>query len=347
MPVAVSQMADVAADAIRRYDDLKLEIAAIAQAAMLQSEKDKDAEGAYAFQTLLARLAEDRFNLAVVGPCSRGKSSLMNAILGFEGLPTGILPHTSVITTVTYGPLERVLVRCDGWSLPQEIRLEQLAEYVTEEGNPGNQRRVAVAEIELPAEILRHGLHLIDTPGLGSAIIANTETTERFRPEIDAAIFVSSFDFALSEADIQFLRKVRETVGIVFFVLNKLDLVSEIERVEVARFVRERLDREPSIEHCALFSVSAKRGLEAKRLGDGTALSQSGLPGLEAALAAFLSGDKTRQLTVRVMDRLVTLLRRKLMHAGFVRNRSDEEISQALDKLIGIRLSLSHGARNL
>jgi hypothetical protein len=143
-------------------------------------------------------LAEDRFNLAVVGPFSRGKSSLMNAILGFDVLPTGILPHTSVITTVSYGPEELVLVCCEGWSLPQKIQLDQLAEYVTENGNLGNQRRVTLAEIKLPGDILRHVLYFIDTPGLGSAIIANTETTERFLPEIDAAIFVSSFDFALT-----------------------------------------------------------------------------------------------------------------------------------------------------
>jgi GTP-binding protein EngB required for normal cell division len=334
MSEAAPRMADVAGDAIRRYDDLKLEVAAIVQAAMLQCQKSKDAEGERSFQQLLARLAEDRFNLAVVGPFSRGKSSLMNAILGFDGLPTGILPHTSVITTVSYGPQERVLVRCDGWSLAEEIRLEQLAEYVTERGNPGNQRRVSLAEIELPAEILRHGLHFIDTPGLGSAIVANTETTERFLPEIDAAIFVSSFDFALSEADIEFLRRVRATVGVVFFVLNKLDLVSESEREEVVRFVRDRLDRELGVGRYALFAVSAKRGLEAKLDGNSTALAQSGLDELEAALAAFMAGDKTRQLAARVMDRLIALLQRELMHAGFApaTDRSPEQVSGVLDK---------------
>ncbi len=334
MSEAASQMVDVAGDAIRRYDALKLQAAAIAQTAMLQCQKSKDAEGERVFQQLLARLAEDRFDLAVVGPFSRGKSSLMNAILGFDGLPTGILPHTSLITTVSYGPQERVVVRCDGWSLAEEIRLEQLAEYVTEQGNPGNQRRVALAEIELPAEILRHGLHFIDTPGLGSAIVANTETTERFLPEIDAAIFVSSFDFALGEADIEFLRRVRATVGVVFFVLNKLDLVSDSEREEVARFVRERLDRELGVGRYALFAVSAKRGLEAKLHGDSAALTQSGLNELEAALAAFMAGDKTRQLAVRVMDRLIALLQRELMHAGFAptTDRSPEQVSGLLDK---------------
>jgi predicted GTPase len=52
---------------------------------------------------LAARLAEDRFNLLLVGRFSRGKSTLMNALLGSDSLPTGIVPITSVITTVRYG----------------------------------------------------------------------------------------------------------------------------------------------------------------------------------------------------------------------------------------------------
>ena len=332
MPEAAPHISNIAGDALRHYDHLKLEIAAIGQAAMLQCAKDRDEEGERAFQRLLARLAEDRFNLAVVGPFSRGKSSLMNAILGFEGLPTGLLPHTSVITTVSYAPRERILVRCEGWSLPKEIRLNQLAEYVTELGNPGNQRGVALAEIQLPVEILRHGLYFIDTPGVGSAIVANTKTTERFLPEIDAAIFVSSFDFAVSEADIEFLRTVSATVGKVFFVLNKLDLTSKSEAEEVIRFVRDRLDGELGIGRYALFAVSAKRALEARLRGDSDALAVSGLVELEAALAAFMAGDKTRQLSVRVMDRLVTLLQRELAHAGFAPDsqRSPRQVSEAL-----------------
>jgi Dynamin family len=335
MPNAGPQVSNFAGDAIRRYDDLKLEVGAIAQTAMLQCAKAKDEESERAFQQLLARLAEDRFNLAVVGPFSRGKSSLMNAILGFEALPIGLLPHTSVITTVTYGPRERVLVRCEGWSLPQEIRLDQLEEYVTERGNPGNRRRVAVAQIQLPVEILRRGLHFIDTPGVGSAILANTDTTEKFLPEIDAAIFVSSFDSTVSKNDIEFLRRVRATVGVVFFVLNKLDLVSASEGEEVARFVTERFDRDPSIGRCALFSVSAKSGLEAKRAGDPAALVRSGLPELEAALANFLATDKTRQLAARVMDRLIACLERQRARAEFVlaANQSPQHQARALQDL--------------
>jgi predicted GTPase len=335
MPDAAAQITNVAGEAIRRYDDLKLEVAAIAQAAMLRCAKGKDEEDERAFQQLLTRLAEDRFNLAVVGPFSRGKSSLMNAILGFDALPTGLLPHTSVITTVTYGPRERVLIRCEGWSFPQEIRLDHLEEYVTERGNAGNRRHVAVAEIQLPVEILRRGLHFIDTPGVGSAILANTDTTEKFLPEIDAAIFVSSFDSAVSEADIDFLARIRATVGVVFLVLNKLDLVSESEREEVVRFVRERCHRDPRIGPCALFPVSAKRGLEAKLAGDAEALACAGLPELEAALAHFLTTDKARQLGARITDRLIAGLRRQQATAEFLlaANESPQHRAEALQDL--------------
>jgi GTP-binding protein EngB required for normal cell division len=326
---------DFTADAIRHYDALKLEIGAIAQSAMLRCAKLKDEEGERDFQRLLARLAEDRFNLAVVGPFSRGKSSLMNALLGLDVLPTGLLPHTSVVTTVTYGPRERVLIRCEGWSLAQEIRLGQLEEYVTERGNPGNRRRVAVAEIQLPVELLRRGLHLIDTPGVGSAIIANTTTTEKFLPEIDAAIFVSSFDSALSESEIEFMARVRAEVGVVFFVLNKLDLVSQAQGQEVVRFVRERVERDSGVGQCALFPVSAKHALEAKLNGNARALAASGLLALESALAQFLASDKTSQLAARILDRLIACLRRQREATALIcaATRSGEERASTLREL--------------
>ena len=134
----------------------------------------------------------------------------MNAILGVDRLPTGLLPHTSVITTVTYGDREKVLIRLQGWSLPQEIPLSQLVEYVTENGNPGNRRSVSSAEIQLPVELLRRGLLFVDTPGVGSAIIANTTTTRHFLPEADSAIFVTSFDSPLGDGEIEFLRRSTE-----------------------------------------------------------------------------------------------------------------------------------------
>jgi ABC-type uncharacterized transport system ATPase component len=61
-------------------------------------------------EQLTAKLAEDRFTIAVLGQFKRGKSSLLNAIIGRDLLPTGILPLTSVITVVRYGASERLVI---------------------------------------------------------------------------------------------------------------------------------------------------------------------------------------------------------------------------------------------
>jgi hypothetical protein len=107
----------------------------------------------------LVDLAEDRFHLAVFGQLKRGKSSLRNAIVGREVLPTGLLPLTSAITTLCYGLHDRLIVQRKGWSIPQEIAVAELADYVTEKGNPGNVKGVLEARLELPAAFLRRGLH--------------------------------------------------------------------------------------------------------------------------------------------------------------------------------------------
>ena len=83
-----------------------------------------------------ARVAEDRFNLVVLGEFKRGKSSLINALLERPVLPTGVVPLTSVVTTIAAGDHDRLLVSfADG---REEARpLAELAEYVTEARNPG------------------------------------------------------------------------------------------------------------------------------------------------------------------------------------------------------------------
>jgi hypothetical protein len=111
---------------LREYEQVKFALAEILRTIPWEPPR------ANRLRNLFARLAEDRFNLAVVGRFSRGKGSLMNAILGMDRLPTGVVPLTSVITTVTYGSAERVTLHFLGTSLIEDIRLDQLSDYVTE-----------------------------------------------------------------------------------------------------------------------------------------------------------------------------------------------------------------------
>ncbi len=141
---------------------------------------DREAEQC---RQLMVKLAEDHFVLAVVGQFKRGKSSLMNAVIGRDILPTGVLPLTSAITVLKYGPGEKLTILRKGTSHPEKVPISKIAEYVTEKGNPGNAKEVASASLELPVQFLRRGLEFVDTPGIGSAIEANTATTYDFLPQ--------------------------------------------------------------------------------------------------------------------------------------------------------------------
>jgi small GTP-binding protein len=293
---------------LRSYNKAKLEIAEIIRSTMDLARGRREPEAAGRGQQLLARLAEDRFNLAVVGKFNRGKSTLMNAVLGRECLPVGVLPQTSVITTVCHGSRERLLIRRKGWSLPQELPISDMWKYVSEKGNPANQEEVALAEVQLPDEILRQGFYFIDTPGVGSIITANTRTTEAFLPEADAVIFVTSFESPLGEDELDLLRAVQRHVRKIFVVVNKRDLVSREEQHEVLDFIRGRLETELSGISLELFAISAREGLAGKLAGTRELLARSGLTEFEQALVRFLTREKAQEFLFRIVDRSARLL---------------------------------------
>src|SRR5215469_12132034 len=108
---------------LREYEQIKFDLAGVLRSVETFVPPDRH-DQQERIRDLFARLAEDRFNLVAVGRFSRGKTSLINAVLATDRLPTGIRPITSVITTVAYGSKERAIIRRIGWSLDEEIPLE-------------------------------------------------------------------------------------------------------------------------------------------------------------------------------------------------------------------------------
>ncbi len=217
------------------------------------------AEGAHRnLAAARARLAEDRFNLVVLGEFKRGKSTLINALLDRELLPIGVLPLTSVITAIGAGDRDRLVVRfLDGDE--REQPLADLAQYVTEARNPGNQLGVELARVELDHELLRAGLEFVDTPGIGSIHSHNTAVAREFLPRVDAALCVLDAGQPLSETERELFREARLRVPRLLMVINKIDHLEPADRDVAVQFVRSALrdllgDREPE-----LFAVSARR----------------------------------------------------------------------------------------
>ena len=192
-------------DGLTGFQQRRLELADMIRAVLPVARAYGDDQREQDIRALLTRLAAGRFQLAVTGQFSRGKTTLMNALLGQAYLPMGALPMTSVVTTVRYGTRARALVRSHAAALPVEVPVTEVARFVAQASAERTRMRVASVEVEIPAELLRLGFEFVDTPGVGSAITANTAATLRYLPQADAVVFVTGFDSALTSAEADFL----------------------------------------------------------------------------------------------------------------------------------------------
>ncbi|HET6401879.1 MAG TPA: dynamin family protein, partial [Candidatus Kapabacteria bacterium] len=210
---------------------------------------------------LADRISEGRFFVACLGQFKRGKSTLLDALLGEKILPTGVVPVTAIPTIIRYGDSAAAHVRGLGneW---RDIPLDSIADYVTEEGNPHNERRTSAIEVFLPSALLAGGMTFVDTPGLGSIFTHATETTRSFLPHIDAAIIVLGSDPPISADELRMVTEISKDVRELIFVLNKSDRVGEEERQAARIFsiqaIEERLGRPVG----TMYVISALERLE-------------------------------------------------------------------------------------
>jgi Dynamin family len=260
---------------------------------------------------LKARLGHGQFHLAIVGQFKRGKSSVVNALLGSAVLPTGVIPLTAVPTFIQWANRPAIRVHYGNGKPPelfevsdaQEIR-RVLFRFVAEEGNPRNHLGVDRVDLFFPSSFLEGGLVLIDTPGIGSTLAHNTRAAKRVLPECDAALFVVSADPPITEAEITYLDDVSPHVTRLMFVLNKIDHLQICEHTSALAFLTQVLREQLSVSAAPLiFCLSAQQALDSKDASDDEALEKSGLPKLERHLREFLANDKALALRRAVIQK--------------------------------------------
>ncbi len=270
------------------------------------------------------RYREGRFHLAVLGQFKRGKSTLLNALIGEEMLPMGVVPLTAAPTFIQFGHPPQILIRFQGKD-DEEVytgtstadRSAYLATYVTEEGNPKNHRNVAEVQVSLPSPILESGVVLIDTPGIGSTYRHNTIATLNFLRECDAALFLISADPPITEVELEFLRQVHQRVPRLFFVLNKIDYLDEREREEALSFYKRILSEHHLWDgRLPIFCLSARNGLRARMNTDASLWASSGMAALESFLVDFLAQEKFSALTEAIVRRSTDIIEEALMEGG-------------------------------
>lgn len=207
------------------------------------------------------RIAEGRFYVACVGQFKRGKSTLLNALVGEPILPSGVVPVTAVPTILRFGESlgARVRLRSGEWT---ELAIADIEEYVSEVRNPENSKGVAGLEVFAPSPLLAEGMCFVDTPGLGSVFAANTAATHAFLPHIDAAIVVIGTDPPIGGDELALVESVAKEIPHILFVLNKVDRVTEPERDAAISFARQVLAKRLQHPVSSIFEISALEQLD-------------------------------------------------------------------------------------
>jgi GTP-binding protein EngB required for normal cell division len=212
-------------------------------------------------RSIAERVSEGLFYVACVGQFKRGKSTLLNALVGHPLLPVGVTPVTSVPTILRYGNALTARLRLPEGKF-QEIPVGEIGQYVSEEENPENVKQIAAVEVFAPSTFLASGICLVDTPGVGSVFAGNTKSTHEFIPHMDAVLVVIGADPPLSGDELVLIETVAREVNEIIFVLNKADRASESDRDAALKFARRTLETRLHRSVPAIYEISALERLE-------------------------------------------------------------------------------------
>lgn len=228
---------------------------------------------------LQERLENKKITIAVIGQFKRGKTTLINTILGRPLLPVGIVPITAAITRIEYAeaPVGGQSDASDHATvyfsngLSEAVPAEDLHAYISEQENHDNERGVAEVELLTDADFLKDGLTLVDTPGVGSVHENNSKSAVDFARESDGVVFMLSVDSPINQIEVDFLRKVKQFAGKFYFVVNKIDRVDEEELAEYMDYCSALICRIMDLEGddakaLKLIPVSARKGTGVQEL---------------------------------------------------------------------------------
>ena len=174
---------------------------------------------------------EDSATVLFCGEFKRGKSRLVNAIIGTELCPTDIGIATSVVTTIKYGAVKKA-VRYYGNLLEnadslksEEIEWEDIDKYTM--GDVLEIDNTILVELSYPSPFLKNGITIIDTPGIGGLDPRHAILTHMALPKADVIVFVTDAGEPLTQSELEFFESKVLSCGKQNVVLvNKSDILT-------------------------------------------------------------------------------------------------------------------------
>jgi len=189
-----------------------------------------------------------QYNVAVMGEFKRGKSTIINALLGAEILPAKTTPTTATVNRIKYGREKKVVVKFKDGN-EKEIGLDDLSEYVTKITSDSKKRAAEVLEavVYYPTVIGQNNIDIIDTPGLDDDD-EMTKITLAMIENVDAVVVPIHAKSPFSETEAEFVCQLILSSGIdnIVFVVNFMDMLDKNDYVYEAfiEYIKNRIQTE-------------------------------------------------------------------------------------------------------
>lgn len=192
------------------------------------------------WDSIISKKMDQPFSLMVTGDFKRGKSTIINAILGRSVAPVNVAPETFTVNCISYGERSSVeAVLADGKRVtltPDDLSRERLSGLL--DFFPGE---LDYIDVKSDAPILKE-IQIVDTPGLSDLDDLDKQVKD-FLIKADAVIYIASALSPLSESEQYFIASniVPQNFGKVFVLVNMIDAMNSMEDIErVVGRIREK-----------------------------------------------------------------------------------------------------------
>lgn len=280
------------------------------------------------------RLQNHIFSVGIMGEFKRGKSTVINALLGSEIVPADIVPCSATLNYIKWDASKHAIVKFkDGTE--KDIAVDELSDYITKltEKSEKQAEKVDNATVYYPCPFCQNGVQIIDTPGLNDDE-RMTAISESVIPTLDAIIMVTvpSSPFSQSEADFVRNKIMASDLGRIIFVVNQIDLVDEDDRERILDHIKSKIkssvlekmekiygsdsdeynNAKEKLAGIRVLGISAKQALKAKLNGDEKVLEESGFLEFESVLSKLLTEERGALELIHPVNQIISAAKTSL-----------------------------------
>ncbi len=186
---------------------------------------------------LFDRVSSNTVTIMVCGEFKRGKSSIVNAIVGEQICPVDDCITTSSVSLIKYGARPRVIrhfLSGDNKVATESVDIDSIEKF--SKGSSINTDNTILLEIEIPNEKLKSGLAILDTPGIGGLDPRHLTLTTFALTKADSVFFVADAQEPISASELSFIKEKISPFGTnIKIILNKIDLLTDDEVLSLVK----------------------------------------------------------------------------------------------------------------